>query len=151
MSNAKIYHCSMNGCDAPYSVGFGTGSNPLLCPDCNTEFRNIYKRGIGNKAGDMVHEIKRNRNGRRHSVCEITKQDVLACWPVDNVCPILKQPMIPNTRFAATIDRIDSSLGYIAGNIQIISYRANSMKCDADSRDLKLFAEWVQETYNEAE
>ena len=95
----------------------------------------------------MIHEIKRNRNGNRHSVCTITKNDIYSCWPVDNICPVLKVIMEPKTRFSATLDRIDNSRGYEPDNIQVISYKANSMKADANAAELKIFAEWINENY----
>lgn len=46
-----------------------------------------------------------------------------------------------------SLDRIVPELGYIAGNIQILSSKANSMKFNATPKELVLFAEWVLKNY----
>jgi hypothetical protein len=38
----------------------------------------------------------------------------------------------------ATLDRIDSTKGYVPGNVQILSFRANTLKGDATLEELKL-------------
>ena len=42
-----------------------------------------------------------------------------------------------------SIDRIDSSKGYVPGNIEIISYRANTLKGNSSIKELKLFAKEI--------
>ena len=46
-----------------------------------------------------------------------------------------------------SIDRIDNDKGYIKGNVQVISHKANSMKFTASKEELLKFAEWVKVTY----
>jgi hypothetical protein len=44
---------------------------------------------------------------------------------------------------SATIDRIIPELGYVKGNVQILSYKANRMKSNATSDELAAFANWI--------
>jgi hypothetical protein len=53
------------------------------------------------------------------------------------------------SRTSPSLDRIDSTLGYTKGNIQVISWLANTMKTNASIEELKLFAKWVLETFKE--
>lgn len=65
---------------------------------------------------------------------------------VPEVCPVLKTPFEYGTAFAATLDRIDPSKGYVKGNVMVMSKRANAMKSDASIDELKRFAEWILNT-----
>lgn len=63
------------------------------------------------------------------------------------LCPILKEPMIKLTRTAPSVDRIDSTKGYVKGNIQIISRLANTMKLDASIEQLIAFSKyWIKQS-----
>jgi hypothetical protein len=63
------------------------------------------------------------------------------------VCPVLKTEYRVRTQYAMSVDRIDPTKGYLKGNVQIISKKANTMKCNASPSELLKFAEWVNKTY----
>jgi hypothetical protein len=52
-------------------------------------------------------------------------------------CPVLGALLQYNSDYAPSIDRIDSSKGYIKGNIRVISKRANVLKNNATIEELK--------------
>ena len=66
---------------------------------------------------------------------------------IPDICPIMGFPLVlnnDNLRFdSPTLDRIIPSLGYVKGNIQIISWRANSLKSDATYLEIEtLYLFW---------
>ena len=73
----------------------------------------------------------------------ITREDI----KIPEVCPILGIPLYtgahpeyyPKHSNTASLDRIDSSLGYVSGNVWVISWMANKMKQDATRHMLRLF------------
>lgn len=63
---------------------------------------------------------------------------------IPKTCPLLgipifqgKDKVCPNS---PTLDRYDSSKGYIKGNVWVISYRANTIKSDATNDELELIS-----------
>lgn len=74
----------------------------------------------------------------------ITKEDVLALR--NDVCPVLGIPMNGALGMdnAPTIDRIDNSKGYVLGNIQVISFRANYIKGNASLEELKQLVKYLE-------
>jgi hypothetical protein len=58
------------------------------------------------------------------------------------VCPLLgiaiERKGTVRTDNSPSIDRIDSSLGYVKGNVWIVSWRANNIKTDATLEELEL-------------
>lgn len=76
----------------------------------------------------------------------LTIEDVEA----PSFCPILGIPLIRNKgkRYASpnspTVDRFIPSIGYVKGNVQVISHRANQIKSDASLEELKKIVTWME-------
>lgn len=100
---------------------------------------------------DIVKSIfKRSKeNSKRRGLdFNIEKSDIV----VPTHCPYLGVELSYNKKDSQsnhyyTIDRIDSSKGYVKGNIQIISKLANTMKNEATIDQLLTFSKNVLETY----
>lgn len=82
----------------------------------------------------------------------IEKSDIV----IPEVCPVLGIPLFfaesgtykgknPNS---PSVDRIDSNLGYIKGNIQIISWRANHLKNNATLAELQAVVKFLEISEN---
>jgi hypothetical protein len=63
---------------------------------------------------------------------------------IPEVCPYLGIKLEPFSEWASpSLDKINPALGYVKGNIQVISNLANTMKSSANVEQLVLFAENV--------
>jgi hypothetical protein len=105
------------------------------------EYRKYWRQTI-------LSGIKR-RSRKREWVCDLTPADLMvpACCPVLGIPLVIggegegRQGPTPNS---PSVDRIDNSLGYIRGNVKIISWRANSLKRDATPGELRKIADWME-------
>lgn len=74
---------------------------------------------------------------------------------IPEYCPILGTKLLVGKdtkgkhahRDLASIDRVDPTLGYVKGNIQVISMLANMMKTNGEKEDLVNFARWIFKYY----
>lgn len=57
-----------------------------------------------------------------------------------STCPLLGIPFSEG-RYTQSVDKIVPELGYVKGNVWIVSYRANSIKNDATLEELQTIAE----------
>lgn len=64
---------------------------------------------------------------------------------IPSICPVLKVPMVIGTNTAPSIDRIDSTKGYVKGNIKIISKRANTIKSDGTIEEHQAIIQYMTE------
>lgn len=82
---------------------------------------------------------------------EIEDADLL---PFPTHCPVLGiklryecgpriGPRAAMRRDLASIDRRNNSLGYVRGNVFIVSWRANQLKSDATSQEISALAKWM--------
>ena len=106
--------------------------------------RNNERRSNPSKA--MLDRAKRRsvKQGINFDLEESDLQIPLIC-PVLNKEMLVSDSKVPN-RYSPSLDKIKPELGYVKGNIQVISYKANTMKSDASGEELQAFAIWVLST-----
>jgi hypothetical protein len=97
-----------------------------------------------------LYTSAKNRSRRKGIEFNLELSDIV----VPIYCPVLNLPLAPNQegtqkykQNSPTLDRIDPTLGYTKGNVQVISHLANSMKNNASAEQLRTFALWVNKTY----
>jgi hypothetical protein len=78
--------------------------------------------------------------------CTIELADIY----IPDVCPVLGIPLRRNTgrigpgENSPTLDKIIPELGYVPGNIAVISHRANSIKRDATIDEVRRVLRWLE-------
>lgn len=102
--------------------------------------RAIYEKEYrqANRARSMFVKTKYRAN-KLGIPFDIEESDIV----IPGKCPILLLPLSAPGRYAPTLDRKIPALGYVKGNVWVISKLANVMKNDASSDELKRFAKWV--------
>jgi hypothetical protein len=112
--------------------------------------RNDYLRDwkANNREKD-IFQLAKHRAKAKGIEFNIELSDIV----IPEICPVLGIPLKTtidgNRDLSPSLDRIDNTKGYIKGNIQIMSFKANNMKCTANKDELIKFAEWVKENYGE--
>lgn len=86
----------------------------------------------------------KQRAARKGIEFRLTEFDIV----IPETCPVLG---IPLTRYcgnlaggAPTLDRKDNSLGYIPGNVAVISHRANRLKADAALEEMLAIVRYMK-------
>lgn len=115
------------------------------------------------KRGNKLHGLSKRENGKQGKVysiwCAAKKRakmkgrvfslEVEDIPKIPEYCPILNIKIIANTTHAPldsspSLDRIDSDKGYVKGNVQIISNRANRIKADATIEEIELILNFMK-------
>lgn len=98
-----------------------------------------YKRSISTKIGDMITRAKK-RALEKNVPFNLVKEDI----KYTDMCPLLNIPLNweggPRNKNTPSLDRIIPELGYIKGNVRIISNLANMMKSYASFEELTEFS-----------
>ena len=115
----------------------------LKFPEEEQKYRDMKRKEfVKSHIKHMLHSAK-TRALKRGLEFNLTKEDII----IPDKCPILEVPLMIGTKdnyeYSPSLDRIDNTKGYIRGNIQIISKKANSMKNSASLYELKMFCKNV--------
>ncbi len=107
-----------------------------------------YNRKKSDPAFWCSHSVSaaRIRARKQNLPFSLTVADVLAVLPEDLCCPIFGVPLVfgKHGQYSPSLDKIIPSLGYVRGNVAIISVRANLMKSNANAFELSLLSQWLE-------
>jgi len=96
-----------------------------------------------NPASYMLWNIK-SRAKKRGIPFDLTIDDI----QIPERCPILGIKLEMGTGSPSpnspSLDRINPEYGYVRGNVQVISHRANTIKSDATLTELRLIVEYME-------
>lgn len=102
----------------------------------------IYTQKRESRLRNFVHSMwkaAKKRAKERELDFNIEESDIV----IPKMCPILEVPLEFGTKsnydYSPSLDRIDNTKGYIKGNIQVISKKANTMKNSATLQELETF------------
>ena len=100
------------------------------------------------KIKNLVANIKRRNKERRGQKSNLTIDYLVEIFPKDKKCPALGIEMVWGggkvQRNAPSLDRIDSSKGYVKGNVVWCSVRANMIKQDATPSEILKVGKWAK-------
>ena len=104
-----------------------------------------------------MHRTAKHRAKTLGIPFDVTLDDIREVWPKDNCCPVLGVPFtLPKngrrTPTSPSIDRIDPLVGYVRGNIAVISMRVNVIKQDCFEPEVfRKIATWLDQMKDELE
>jgi hypothetical protein len=99
---------------------------------------------IDNVELELYHHAK-HRAKQKEMEFNITKDDII----IPERCPVFDIPItFENKDNVPTLDRIDSSKGYIKGNIQVICFKANRLKNNSTIEELKKIISYMELNQN---
>lgn len=105
-------------------------------------FSTTSKQWRRNNVERYLLQRARQRAKKHGLSIDITAVDI----SIPQYCPILGLKLKVSdgklSDSSPSLDRIDSSLGYVKGNIHVISLRANRIKNDATVKELALIADY---------
>jgi len=110
------------------------------------EEQNTYKKKLNrqNPLSNILQQARR-RAKLKNVPFDITVNDI----ETPEFCPVLGLHLAVNENHAKdnsmTIDRIIPELGYVKGNVAIISHKANTIKNNATIEDLEKVLQWLKE------
>ena len=104
-------------------------------PEKAKELQTNYRK---NKPLKYLFNLAKRRAKKKHLEFTIVLTDL---GEVPTICPLLGIPIDSfneEQKYHPSIDRKDSTKGYIPGNVMIISHRANMLKNNASTEELML-------------
>lgn len=120
----------------PVCPAHGDQLKRLGCPKCRAAY---MRRRRHNQPDIALAARAKDRARARNLPFNLTANDVV----VPPICPALGIPLVTGQKRSAmspSLDRIQPGLGYVSGNVRVLSDRANRMKGDLSLPQLRVHA-----------
>jgi hypothetical protein len=119
-------------------------------PKCSTQSRGLVEL-YANHPEKIMIKGARDRAKKQGVPCEVTAKYVRSCFPEDGHCPITGQPFKHGDGKCGpqsmSLDRIIPEVGYVQGNITVISHLVNTIKQDCtDPEVFRRIADYLEKT-----
>lgn len=133
--------------DLPISSFNRVSRNPdklhNYCRDCHNSYR---RRRYAEDPLPTLLQGAKSRAKQKGVPFDLTRDDIF----IPTHCPVLGIPMASGRgngpiANSPTIDRIVPELGYVRGNVAVISHRANTIKQNASVTELLAVAAWLRQ------
>jgi hypothetical protein len=141
--------CRSCGVEKPlsefYKKGAGCTAHCITCTKekYRTEEYRSYQRNY-QKEHTTIEQAMLNRSKSRAKRKGFEHNITLEDIQIPDKCPLLgiqlSKGSVSVQESSPTLDRIDSSKGYIKGNVWVISYKANTIKSNATPEELLTIA-----------
>ena len=115
------------------------------CKECHNAKNKIWHENFKLKNPNVyIHQKTKIRAKKNNIPFDITVEDII----IPETCPVLGISLKAGEKKVCSnspsIDRIKPELGYVKGNIQIISFRANTLKNNATIEELQKVLEHLK-------
>jgi hypothetical protein len=117
------------------------------------EFFLKYSRDFSDNNPDKILLYEARKRAKEFGLlCTITEKDIV----IPEFCPILGIKLVRgapenNRDSCQSLDRIRPAVGYVPGNVAVMSYRANRIKNDGTAAEHRLIADWIDAQTKAAE
>jgi hypothetical protein len=113
----------------------------MICPECRKDWRS---RDYRKHRTRFILQGAKDRSARDGVPFDLTEADIVI--PV--FCPVLGIELVIGTRGGSdaspSLDRFIPALGYVRGNVAVISNRANRMKTNATLEEHEALVRWMR-------
>jgi predicted nucleic acid-binding Zn ribbon protein len=124
----------------------GLRSDAKYCSNKCRNFSNHQTNYLVN-----LYKVTRARAIKRNIPFDIEIEDII----IPDICPVFNIPIKRGigsmSNNSPSIDKIIPELGYVKGNVWVISMKANRVKSDLSKEELKLFAKTILNKIREIE
>jgi len=98
-----------------------------------------------NNKEKLIVRWAKTRANKNNVPFDIDEDYIKKIWPKHNICPIFKIKFERgNLDQSPSLDRIIPKLGYVKGNVQIMSHKANRIKNNATFEELVIIGKYYE-------